>query len=210
MSNLIAFLKARLDEDERVLEDASDGRLARTSRQGQMIVADAGVLQWFPPKRLLADVAAKRQIIELAEEASSLDMSVDLERRVGPSRDEVTDPYVGALILRQLAAPYVGHPDYSAEWALDSDGEVAEVHRVTTDQLVDFEAMKPVMEFVRAHGINPAHVPLPVDIVIRNGHVTLERCVLGEDGTVRYVDDDVVRERVTVKQVAPWPGTDAP
>jgi len=67
------------------------------------------------PARVLAEVDAKRRIIALADEASGLDMSVDNDRRVAP-RDMAAEPYVGDLILRALALPYVGHPDYREEW----------------------------------------------------------------------------------------------
>lgn len=67
------------------------------------------------PSRVLREVAAKRAIIELADEASGLDMSVDLDRRVG-SRDMQEEPFVGDLIIRQLAAVYSDHPEYREEW----------------------------------------------------------------------------------------------
>lgn len=71
------------------------------------------------PARVLREVAAKRAILELAEEASGLDMSVDHERRVGP-RDMEEEPYVGDLILRQLAAAWSDHPEFNPEWTVTS------------------------------------------------------------------------------------------
>jgi hypothetical protein len=67
------------------------------------------------PARALREVEAKRAIMELADEASGLDMSVDIDRAVRP-RDTTTDPYVGDMIIRQLAAVYSDHPDYQEEW----------------------------------------------------------------------------------------------
>lgn len=73
--------------------------------------------------RVLADCKAKRRIVELAEEASGLDMQVDSEFRVGP-RDKASEPYVGDVILRALAQPYADHPDYDPAWHLTDPGSV--------------------------------------------------------------------------------------
>lgn len=67
------------------------------------------------PARVLREVAAKRRILELADEASCWDMTVDTDRRVG-SRDTTEEPYIGDLILRQLAQAYNDHPDFNPEW----------------------------------------------------------------------------------------------
>jgi len=66
------------------------------------------------PARILREVAAKRAIIEAADEATGYDMQVDGEFRVG-SRNMVEEPYVGDVILRALAAAYSDHPDYSPD-----------------------------------------------------------------------------------------------
>ncbi|MCW2092498.1 UNVERIFIED_ORG: hypothetical protein M2328_005778 [Rhodococcus erythropolis] len=66
------------------------------------------------PARILREVAAKRVIIEAADEATGYDMQVDGEFRVG-SRNMVEEPYVGDVILRALAAAYSDHPDYSPD-----------------------------------------------------------------------------------------------
>jgi len=69
------------------------------------------------PDRVLAECEAKRKVIDFAEEASGLDMTLDSDRRVG-LRDEAKEPYVGDLILRALAQPYRDHPDWREEWDL--------------------------------------------------------------------------------------------
>ena len=67
------------------------------------------------PAYVLADIASKRRIIdEVVDEATSLDMSVDNDRRVGP-RDEASEPYLGDILLRLLAAPFSDEPGYDAE-----------------------------------------------------------------------------------------------
>lgn len=67
------------------------------------------------PGRVLREVNAKRAILELADEASGLDQSVDLDRRVGP-RDCKEEPFIGDLIVKQLAAAYSDHESYREEW----------------------------------------------------------------------------------------------
>lgn len=106
MITIEEFLLARIAEDEVELSVCRD-------------------LNWFPGKkygigavsydRLSAECTAKRAIMELADDATSLDYSVDNDRRVG-TRDEAVEPYCGDSILRALAAPYSDHPDYQKEW----------------------------------------------------------------------------------------------
>lgn len=76
----------------------------------------SGYLARHDPARVLREVAAKRAILELADDATGLDMSVDNDRRVG-FRDESEEPYIGDLILRQLAQAYSEHPDFNPEWS---------------------------------------------------------------------------------------------
>lgn len=127
--DLIAWLNAQLDEDERRAEWAAtliDGKwdswqvvaqqlfaccdtVPRIDRVGQHLMHTSD------PARVLREAAAKRSIIEAAEEASGLDAQVDGEFRVG-SRDPVAEPYIGDIILRALAAVYSDRPGYREEW----------------------------------------------------------------------------------------------
>lgn len=137
---LVEFLAARLDEDEAAARAATAGPWhddgGCISSAGYQITdygaytrADGEAEEWeerqqhadsahiarHDPARVLREVAAKRAIIELADEASGLDQSVDLDRRVG-TRDMEEEPFVGDLILRQLAAVYSDHEAYRDEW----------------------------------------------------------------------------------------------
>lgn len=129
-TTLVEFLRARLAEDERIAREAIEQReqeIARgVYRPGHEPGPEPDVLavwdDWtggpgirMGPERLLADVEAKRRLIDLAEEATSLDMTVDGDRRVG-IRDTDTEPYVGDLMLMVLALPYADHPDYDPSW----------------------------------------------------------------------------------------------
>ncbi|MGW4525161.1 hypothetical protein [Amycolatopsis sp. NPDC004378] len=73
------------------------------------------------------------------------------------------------------------------------------------------DVIATIGEFLRAHDIEPGDVPIPSDITVDNGKVTLTRLQRGDNGNVVFVDGAGVVETVTVDQVAPWPlpeGTD--
>jgi hypothetical protein len=69
----------------------------------------------FDPTRVLAEVLAKRQIITLAYEATGLDLDRDLDRATG-ARAASGIEFVGERMLRAIASPYAGHPDYEDVW----------------------------------------------------------------------------------------------
>ncbi|HET6917608.1 MAG TPA: DUF6221 family protein [Acidimicrobiales bacterium] len=102
---LTEFLLARIAERERGAK--VDLRVARWPNS--MTARNA---RWD-----LADCEAKRRIMELADDATMLDIHVDGEFRVG-ARDEAAEPYCGDRILRALALPYADHPDYQEEWGV--------------------------------------------------------------------------------------------
>lgn len=122
--DLVEFLTARLDEDERTAA-AARGRLWRhdgaggphsigpayatvtfepsafSHEQGQHVcgsalVSDAAHIARHDPARVLAEVAAKRRIVEDARQVPTISMR---------------------HVLRLLALPYAEHPEYSADWA---------------------------------------------------------------------------------------------
>jgi hypothetical protein len=72
------------------------------------------IVRW-DPARVLAECEARRRIVEFADEATSLDMQVDGEFRIG-SRDESDEPYIGDSIMRALALPYADSEGYREEW----------------------------------------------------------------------------------------------
>lgn len=110
--SLVERLRAALDRAEEIARAAPDA-LNREEWPFWVDVDDDGeheaAMAWRDangPAHVLRTVAAHRRLIDLAEEASSLDAQVDLNVRVG-SRDEVEEPYLGDLILRELAAIYL-------------------------------------------------------------------------------------------------------
>jgi hypothetical protein len=128
VTGLIAFLRARLDEDEAAAQKAAsgDGRFggrAHWSALGHGIVTDVADPDWgvvdlgpyidddalaehiarHDPARALRDVEAKRAMI------------AELTRWPFDYRPEADD--ATRLFVRLLGSVYSDHPDYLPEWA---------------------------------------------------------------------------------------------
>lgn len=145
MDDLIAFLRARLDEDETAARAATwgpwvvgptfGGENNRVYVQpdgpgidtiGTCVIAGqvSNVPQWranaqhiarWDPERVLAEVEAKRALVDLAE--------ATLADGAGNERDEqgvfFSNPIARRRMrdaLRLLAQPHAEHPDYRPEW----------------------------------------------------------------------------------------------
>lgn len=124
-ADLIAFLKARLDEQDHAALRATESPWEVVHMRDQTfgvwsigngfsgeddllanvnVKPDAVHIALHDPKRVLADVAAKRQIIDRYEYVQS--------------DPEIHDDgeYAMAGVLRLLALPFSGHPDYQESW----------------------------------------------------------------------------------------------
>lgn len=115
--DLIEFLRARLDEDEAAAQDTLDHTWGQSdvapfavygSHKRIAVCADyqqAHHVARHDPARILADVAAKRSV-----------MDAFLQRDA--EGHEVSHMHATGLLLaiRRLAAVYADHPDYRQEW----------------------------------------------------------------------------------------------
>jgi hypothetical protein len=127
VTDLVVFLRARLDEDEQVARATveapwivpaydptvvkpygSDGLIVRASGPGA-----AEHIALHDPARVLAEVDAKRRIVALCE-PSLVEVTAygQTEREFIPGNG----PPWGDGVLRLLAAPYADHPDYDPAW----------------------------------------------------------------------------------------------
>lgn len=119
MSDLVAFLRARLDE-ERALADLAAANVRDNPFWGNDWAqgmtggmggpgGDLGAV--FSPDRVMADVQAKRAILDL------LELTADALPRE-TLQPEYAQGYVNALrwTSLHLAAPYADHPDYDERW----------------------------------------------------------------------------------------------
>ncbi|WP_030670760.1 DUF6221 family protein [Streptomyces rimosus] len=118
MDDLVQFLRDRLDEDEAVARAcAGDGGwdASNIAIYGPDLAPEVREhMARHDPARVLAEVEAKRQIIELCEPPL-----VDVTG-YGPveSRDYIPGEGEawGLPVLKRLALPYANHPDYREEW----------------------------------------------------------------------------------------------
>lgn len=116
---LTQFLLARLAEDEAAVRELLDRTTSQSSGPQDLPALDTPVVgtgAWaLTPRRMLAEVDAKRHLVELAYEATGLDMTVDLDRTVN-AREDSGIAFVGDRMLRTLALAYGDHPEFDDEW----------------------------------------------------------------------------------------------
>jgi hypothetical protein len=122
--DLVTFLRARLDEDERVARavpsgfDLFDGTgiIVMPANTGTRIVTLPSSVAAFAvrhdPARVLRDVAAKRRIVERAEQYQRWAQNEDT-----PAFKALAT--AGDLMVRFLAAPFATHPDFDPAWAVE-------------------------------------------------------------------------------------------
>jgi hypothetical protein len=115
------FLTARLDEDEAVALRADDFEVEEftwASVDYWCASNDAHGMRWSP-KRVVADVAAKRAIVEWCSERDRVYIGGIGWGDPADTRSYIPGDYLrpgDAPILRMLALPYADHPDYQEEW----------------------------------------------------------------------------------------------
>lgn len=140
--DLVAFLKERLDEDEQTAKSAQRSTGHRDKPEGYAAwrAADDGSGVWgdhvslavgsygfmddelaahiacHDPARVLADVDAKRELLDTYAQAAQL-----APKMPGATAVEVTL----RPILRKMATAYRGLPNYRPEWAPDMEGRSA-------------------------------------------------------------------------------------
>lgn len=110
MDELIAFLNERLAEDERLAIAARDEPETGWWWSEDAESAPERHIARHDPARVLADVAAKRAIVEAYEGA-------ELERGDDPNDEtRIADATTLRWVVCVLASAYAQHPDYREEW----------------------------------------------------------------------------------------------
>jgi hypothetical protein len=146
MDDLVAFLRARLDEDEQVAREItapewsegcswladlrdplpSQRRAYGLPKEWQLLSeADTRHIARWDPARVLAEVESKRRMLELHSpvkqtfrEHTQCDHCADLcHSYSGISCDAPVDALWPCPTARLLALPFADHPDYREEWA---------------------------------------------------------------------------------------------
>ncbi len=138
MTDLITFLRARTEEDRQAaLAAGSQARYDEWDAAGSRVDDEIGRSHWevvgiaqppmtpaaravsehiatWDPKRVLADVEAKRQIIDAWENhLASVEHNKDDYDHQQYARDAASGLEIA---VRALAAVYAAHPDFRDEW----------------------------------------------------------------------------------------------
>lgn len=133
MSDIVAFLAARFDEDERRARQALSDSASGTTGSGVRIVD--GELAIMPsamsnsltlhfvmnsPPRVLREVAAKRKLLEwCAEVAQHVDWATIDERGSLLHDPNPRATHTAVLALRMMAAPYEDSYGYDPAWRVE-------------------------------------------------------------------------------------------
>ena|SRR5690606_16992256 len=124
-TDLVAWLRQQLDEDELVIERNS-GRKGLTddgvypdyrTYDGEDLAAADDYLDRFNPKRMLADLDAKRRVLDEHAPRSVTGFDVDgWEHTEDMCAACVSADNWPCQTLRLLALPYAVRPGYREEW----------------------------------------------------------------------------------------------
>lgn len=127
MDDLVAFLRARIAEDDAAARSATQGEWV-WSREfvtppgyhhrtiGPLEPGDAAHIARHDPARVLREVEAKRRVVDECAywEAKVQEAAADPTVIPYPS---LADRYeVAFAVLRALGTAYADHPDYREEW----------------------------------------------------------------------------------------------
>jgi hypothetical protein len=115
MTDLIVFLRARLDEDEaKVAAMQREQVRVKTAPifQGMWLGWLDGVDIFVSPKRWQAEVDAKRRLLAV----HTFERKPGAHDCPGEWAGYSDDPDEPCPTLRLLALPYADHPDYREEW----------------------------------------------------------------------------------------------
>lgn len=142
MDDLVAFLRARLDEDAEAAREAADGDSGdwfvgdkwnvyraedeaphgdveenRLVVYGNVLVQSAHIAR-HDPARVLREVEAKRELLDEHGDVNDGSCGTCVDGQWGyPTHGGSIPQNYPCKTLRLLALPYADHPDYRPEWA---------------------------------------------------------------------------------------------
>jgi hypothetical protein len=114
MDDLVTWLRGQMDEDERLAREAASQSTTAWEYGEYPAEADhipvAEHIERWDPARVLAEVDAKRRILDLVEQ--------DVMRALDTQDPEFVDGYVTAQedAVKLLALPYANWPGYDESW----------------------------------------------------------------------------------------------
>lgn len=112
---IVEFLEARIAEDEADARAADEGRLLTWSKNDHMVIVDSGFIQTFTPSRVLREVAAKRELLELHYDGNPGPGDIHY---CGTCHDYYMHQAEDwpCETVRVLASAFSDHPDFNEEW----------------------------------------------------------------------------------------------
>jgi hypothetical protein len=121
VDELVAFVRRCLDEDERVvrqlLAEPGGFYLEAETDSVNIMTVGAYVYRW-PPKRVLAEVEAKRQVLEAMEDQAREHLNTICNDPEAEGRYVQRAEFYRQEVARLLAQPYAGQDGWREEWAL--------------------------------------------------------------------------------------------
>jgi hypothetical protein len=132
MTDLVEFVRACLDDDERVAQAVDPRGWIEATEEGhwnEFNQTEIDHIARHDPARVLAEVAAKRAILDLHAITVTKVATAPFDPDTGEPREpeyEVEcavcgwvndDPTSGCETLRLLAQPFAGRPGWREEWA---------------------------------------------------------------------------------------------
>lgn len=117
-AELVQWLQGALDEDEQAARDAVGGWIPLGPAETDPRPV-AGHMRRHDPASVLADIAAKRAILDRYDDACQLERTkpgYDAVARLNVSLAKVLAPEL-ERIVRLLASAYAHRPGYRQEWA---------------------------------------------------------------------------------------------
>ena len=108
--DLVAFLKARLDDGKKRQADISESWHSPACESMPDVLHpdnETGACNCGVPAHVLADIEAKLRIVKEYEDADTVAQFPDFDGGLASGLEDA---------LRLLALPYADHPDYREEW----------------------------------------------------------------------------------------------
>jgi hypothetical protein len=121
MDDLVQWLRAQLDEDERIVRaaDMSPEMVTGIPRSYAKAPVAIHIATFADPARVLRGIDAKRQLLDEHHDTNDGDCSTCVDGRWGyPTHGGSTPQRFPCRTLRLLALPYADRPSYREEWRL--------------------------------------------------------------------------------------------
>lgn len=112
---IVAWLRARLDEDEKAAADARDDVESWWQDPAQDSPAELHIAR-HSPERVLREVEAARRVLDMWQDPDTIEESINYA--VSSADYQIASADTVDRIVRVMASAYADHPDYRAQWSV--------------------------------------------------------------------------------------------